>query len=96
MRFLLAAVLVPALLVAGGSALAQQRDREQHPGAFKGGGPARMTGGGERRGAEPPRQIEPQRGDARRPERMSPQDRERLRRDIDDANRRMEPRGGRR
>jgi hypothetical protein len=29
-------------------------------------------------------------GDARRPERMSPEDRERLRRDIDDANRRME------
>jgi len=73
------------LLVAfsAGSALAQPGPRDRGPGGLK--VPGKMIQGGDRRTAGEPR-------DARRPERMSPEDREKLRRDIDDANRRMERR----
>jgi hypothetical protein len=54
--------------------------------------PKHERAGWQKGAAKPPpgRMAEPVRGDPRRPERMSPEDRERLRRDIDDANRRME------
>ena len=54
--------------------------------------PQRERGAWQKGAGKPPpgRMAEPTRGDPRRPERMSPEDRERLRRDIDDANRRME------
>ena len=84
MRSLVVALTLLLTTVLAGGALAQ--DRERAPG-FK--GPGKMASGPDRRVAEPAR------GDPRRPERMSPADRERLRRDIDDANRRME-RGSRR
>ena len=74
-------VLVPLMVLvvvaAAGNALAQPGGRERGPG-FKG-GPGKMT-------------PADRRGDPRRPERMSPEDRDRLRRDIEDANRRMERR----
>ena len=68
-------------LFAVGGALAQQRE---HGPGFKGPGKMRVDR----------RLPEQARGDPRdrRPERMSPQDREKLRRDIDDANRGMERR----
>ena len=79
-------VLVPLMVLvaaaAAGNALAQPGGRERGPG-FKG-APAKM--------APVDRRAEPPRGDPRRPERMSPEDREKLRRDIEDANRRMERR----
>jgi len=54
--------------------------------------PQRPRGGWQKDAGKPPpgRMAEPVRGEPRRPERMSPEDRERLRRDIDDANRRIE------
>jgi len=54
--------------------------------------PQRARGGWQKGAGKPPpgRMAEPVRGAPPRPERMSPEDRERLRRDIDDANRRME------
>ncbi len=70
--------LVLALVLAAAAAPlhAQQRDRGGK-GLFKPAPERRVTDG--------------QRGDPRRTERMTPADRERLRRDIDEANRRMEP-----
>jgi hypothetical protein len=73
------------LVLAIGSAFTAVPTLAQQP-------PQRERGGWQKGAAKPPpgRMAEPVRGDARRPERMSPEDRERLRRDIDDANRRME------
>ena len=81
-------VLAIAAAVAAGSAAAQQQRGERGE-RFNGQGfraPQKMQPGPERRVAEPPRQ------DPRRAERMTPEDREKLRRDIDDANRGMERR----
>jgi hypothetical protein len=77
--------LALALLLAFAACGALAQQREHGPGT-KGVGKAMQ---GERRTAQPVR-GDPR--DARRPERMSPEDREKLRRDIDDANRRMERR----
>ena len=80
-------VSILAAMLAAGSAFAQQPrgERGGRPGGrdFR---PGKVQPGPERRVAEP------QRADPRRPERMTPQDRERLRRDIEDANRGMERR----
>ena len=81
MRILVFALMV-MVLAAAGNTLAQPGGRDRGPG-FKG-GPGKM--------APVDRRAEPPRGDPRRPERMSPEDREKLRRDIEDANRRMERR----
>ena len=74
--------------IAAAGAFAQQPHGERGArggqGFFK--GPQKMPPGSERR------VVQPQGPDQRRPERMTPEDREKLRRDIDDANRGMERR----
>jgi len=86
----LAVIFAAAAALAAGSAAAQQQRGGERGG--RGGGQGFFRGPQKAEPAPGRRVVQPQGPDQRRPERMTPEDREKLRRDIDDANRRMEPR----